>query len=246
LGLLLALSLAGAVAVRADVPTPISGLSAGVGVAVTSDYIYRGVSESDGHAALQGDAHLSSADGSFLGVWASSRDHDLEPGANALLDLYLGHRFDLSPSWSLTASGRSRYYLGASNYEPSADYQELSLALGFLDSWSLSVTAIPNAVRYWMYQRLSRAPAWVADTSGQYLLGEHFFLTAGAGYYYSTSTGAGVQRATGYAYGNLGAAYERRGWRLDVGYFMTQNAAARSFPYPIASHQFAATLAWHF
>jgi hypothetical protein len=31
-----------------------------------------------------------------------------------------------------------------------------------------------------------------------------------------------------------------------VGYFMTQDAAARSFPYPIASHQFAATLAWHF
>ena len=74
----------------------------------------------------------------------------------------------------------------------------------------------------------------MADTSGQYLLGEHFFLTAGAGYYYSTGTGGGIQRATGYAYGNLGAAYEHRAWRLDVGYFMTQNAAARSFPYPIA------------
>jgi uncharacterized protein (TIGR02001 family) len=243
---LLAFSLSGPAPVRADVPTPIAGLSAGGGVAVTSDYIYRGVSESDGHGAVQADAHLSSAGGSFLGLWASSRDQDLEPGASALLDLYLGHRFDLSPNWSLTASGRARYYLGSNGYEPSADYQEISLALGYLDSWSFSVTAIPSAVRYWMYQRLSRAPAWVTDTSGQYLVGEHVFLTAGVGYYYSTGTGTGIERATGYAFGNLGAAYEHDAWRLDVGYFMTQNAASRSFPYPIASHQFAATLAWHF
>lgn len=243
---LLAVASLEASGVHADVPTPLSWLSVGAGAAVTSDYIYRGVSESNGHAAVQGDAHLSSADGSYLGIWASSRDQDLEPGASALLDLYLGHRFDLSAAWSLTAGGRSRYYLGGNAYEPSADYQEVSLALGYLDSWVFSVTSVPNAVRYWFYRRLSRAPAWVTESSGQWLVGEHFYFTGGAGYYYSSGTGPGIERATGYAYGNAGVAYERGGWRLDLGYFLTQNAALRSFPYPIANHQVAATLAWHF
>jgi uncharacterized protein (TIGR02001 family) len=233
-------------AARADVPTPWAGVDVGGGVALTSDYIYRGVSESDGHGAVQADLHLTSAQGTFLGVWASSRDRSLEPGAPAVLDVYLGQRFELGTDWSATLAARSRYYPGASDYEPSADYQELSAAFGYLDRWSVSVTAIPNAVRYWVYMRLSRAPAYVADASGQWLIGRHFFVTGGAGYYYSTGTGPGIERSTGYWYGNLGVAYELRSWRLDLGYFVAQDAARRSFPYPIASSRLAATLAWHF
>jgi uncharacterized protein (TIGR02001 family) len=245
LGTLTCTLLAAGVA-QADVPTPLSGVSFGGAAAVTSDYIYRGVSESDGHGALQGDLHLSSAGGTYLGVWASSRDRNLEPGASAVLDLYLGQHFELGTNWDASLSGRSRYYLGASEYEPSADYQEFSAALTYLDRWSVSVTAIPNAVRYWVFMRLSRAPAYVADTSAQWLIGRHFFVTAGAGYYHSTGTGAGIERATGYAYGNAGVGYEWRSWRLDLGYFIAQDAARRSFPYPIAHSRLAATLAWHF
>jgi uncharacterized protein (TIGR02001 family) len=243
---LLSCTLLGALTARADVPTPLNGVNFGGALALTSDYIYRGVSESDGHGAAQADVHLASAGGTFLGVWVSSRDADLQPGAAALLDIYLGQRFELSTDWSASLSGRSHYYLGASEYEPSADYQEISAQVTYLDRWSVSVTAIPNAVRYWVNTRLSRAPAYVADASGQWLLGTHFFLTGGGGYYYSTGTGPGIERATGYAYGNLGVAYEYRSWRLDVGYFLAQHAAARSFPYPIANSRVAATLAWRF
>jgi uncharacterized protein (TIGR02001 family) len=242
----LTLSLLGTTSAPADVATPVAGLSFGGGLALTSDYIYRGVSESDGHGAVQGDLHLSTSGGTFLGAWASSRDADLEPDANSVLELYLGHRFELGTAWSATASARSHYFLGAGNYQPSDDYQEISAALTYLDRWSVSVTSIPNAVRYWVYRRLGRTPAWVADTSGQWALTSRLLVTGGAGYYYSSGTGPGINRATGYAYGNLGAAYEWRAWRLDVGYFLAQDAARRSFPYPIAREHFAATLSWHF
>ena len=222
------------------------GLAVGGSLAVTSDYIYQGLSQSDGHGALQGDLHVSNANGSFLGAWASSRDSDLQPGAPVVLQLYLGHRFELSGAWSTTLSARSYYYIDASSYEPSADYVELSVRVGYLDRWSFSFTAVPNAVRYWNYIRLSRAPAYVADASCQWELVSDLFFTAGAGYYHSTGTGPGVERATGYAYGNVGLAYERRAWRLDVGYFLTQEAAERSFPYPVATQKFAATLTWRF
>jgi uncharacterized protein (TIGR02001 family) len=215
-------------------------------IAVTSDYIYRGVSQSDGHLALQADLHLATAGGTFLGAWASTRDSDLEPGAPAVLDMYLGHRFALSSTWSATLSARAHAYLGADAYEPSDDYQEISASLTYLDSWSVSITSIPNAVRWWFYTRLSRAPAWVFESSGQYLLGRELFLTGGAGYYRTQGPDSGIDRATGYAYGNAGLAWEHRQWRIEVGYFITQQAAERSYPYPIAEHRLAGTLSWRF
>jgi uncharacterized protein (TIGR02001 family) len=244
--LLACLLLGAGPAARADVADWLRTLAPGGQVALTSDYIYRGVSESDGHGAVQGDLHLFAPDGTFLGAWASSRDADLEPGANALLELYIGHRFTLNSNWSADVTGRSRNYLGASSYEPSADYQEIAGTVTYLDSWSVSLTLIPNAVRYWFSTRLSREPAWVAATSGQWLLGRQLFLTAGAGYYRSQGSGPGIERSTGYGYGNAGIAWERGHLRADVGYFLTQEAAERSFPYPIAEHRFAGTVSWGF
>ncbi|HEX4389006.1 MAG TPA: TorF family putative porin [Steroidobacteraceae bacterium] len=245
-GRFLACALCIAVAGPAGAAALTDGLTVGGSVAATTDYIYQGLSQSDGHGAIQGDLHLANAGGTFLGAWASSRDSDLQPGAPAILQLYLGHRFESSGAWSTTLSARSYYYIDASSYEPSGDYFELAARVSYLDRWSFSVTAVPNAVRYWDYIRLSRSPAYVADASCQWLLVSDLFFTAGAGYYYSTGTGPGIERATGYAYGNVGLAYEHRAWRLDVGYFLTQEAAQRSFPYPVATHKFAATLAWRF
>ena len=231
---------------RAGVGEFLGTLAPGGELTLTSDYIYRGVSASGGHGAVQADLHVATPGGTFLGVWATSRDSDLEPGANTELVGYLGHRFTLSSAWNLTLSARGHYFLGANAYEPSDDYQELAATLTYLDSWSLSITSIPNAVRYWMYRRQSRAPAWVADTSGQWPLGRQIFVTAGAGYYRSQGPDSGIDRATGYAYGNAGLAFEHGPFRVDFGYFLTQDAAQRSFPYPIAGHTFAGTVSWRF
>jgi len=220
-------------------------LSFGGNVAATTDYIYRGVSESNGHAALQGDLHAETRGETFAGVWASTRDRSLEPGSRYDLDLYLGHRIELSSAWSASVSARSHYFESTAG-EPSDDYQELSGALSWLDRWTVSLSAIPNSVRYWYYRRTTRTLAWIGDTSGQWLIARGLFLTAGAGYYRATGTGPRALAATGYGYGNVGAAYVRRGWRLDVGYFLAETQAQELFPYPIANRQLAGTLSWHF
>ena len=75
-------------------------LSWGGNIAVTSDYIYRGVSESDGRAALQADLHADTPGGTFAGAWASTRDRSLEPGSGYDFEIYLGHRFDLGSACS--------------------------------------------------------------------------------------------------------------------------------------------------
>lgn len=230
--------------VRADVPTRIDGLSAGGSLAVTSDYIYRGVSESNDEAAVQADLHLDTARGTFFGAWASTRSRRLEPGAAGILELYLGQRVDLGRSWSGTLSARSRQYLGAQ--ETSDDYQELAAALSYLDRWSLSVSVIPNAVHYWFYQRLRRTTAYVAESAAQWSFGRHWLATAGIGYYRTDGTAYGPERGTGYLYGNAGMALEYGPWRLDAGYYLAQEAGRRSFPYPLDRGRVAATLAWQF
>lgn len=219
-------------------------LSYGGNVALTSDYIYRGVSESDGRAALQLDLHADTPGGSFAGVWASTRDRRLEPGAGYETQLYLGHRFDLSTTWGVDVSARSHYLLGTR--ETSDDFQELSAGVTWMDRWAMSLSVIPSAVRYWYYKRITRSPAWIADTSGQWLLSRGVFLTVGAGYYRSTGTGPRRFAASGYGYGNAGLAYERHRWRVDVGYFLADSQAQELFPYPVASHRVAGTLSWHF
>jgi Bacterial protein of unknown function (Gcw_chp) len=222
-----------------------SDLTVGGNLALTSDYIYRGVSESDGHAAVQADLHLESGGGSFIGVWGSTRDHDFDPYADYDVELYLGQRFDLSTTWSATLSARSHYFVGGAQ-EQSADYQELSAAFTYLDRWTLTVAAIPNAVHYWYDLRLARSAAWVADTAAQWLLlPRGLFATGGAGYYYADRTGPGIGAGGGYAYGNAGLAFEQRHWRLDVGYFRVQDKAQQLFPYPL-SNRVAATLTWRF
>ena len=231
-------------------PGPIGG-----NLVLTSDYIYRGVSQSDGHGALQADLHASTAGGTFAGVWASTRDQDLEPGTSAELQLYLGQRFSLGGAWSAALSGRADYFVGGSA-DHSDDYQEISAALTWLDRCTFSVTWIPNAVRYTAsayypgYYHVYRSPAYVADGSAQWLLAEGLlggglYLTAAAGYYYSTRPDHDPPPALGYLYGNAGLALERGRWRIDVGYYASQSRAAQLFPYPVA-RRLAATVSWQF
>jgi uncharacterized protein (TIGR02001 family) len=232
-----------------------SAAALGGNLALTSDYIYRGVSESDGHAALQADLHATSPGGAFAGLWASTRDRDLEPGAADEMQLYLGERFGLGADWTATLTARADHLVGGSQ-QASDDYQEVTAAFSWLDLWTLSLTAIPSAARYgaypppeygsYVYQRLGRSAAFVVDSSAQWLITGPLYATAGAGYYHASSRSDEYLQAVGYAYGNAGLAYQRGRWRLDVGYYAAQRAATELFPYPLANHRFAATLSWQF
>jgi hypothetical protein len=229
-------------------------------LAAITDYIYRGVSQSDGHGALQADLHASSPAGTFAGVWASTRDNDFEPGTSGEMQIYVGQRFILSSAWSATLSGRADYFVGGPARH-SDDYQEICAALSWLDRYTLSLTAIPNALRYksavsqsggypFDYYQVYRSPAFVADAAGQWLLREGLFggglyATAAVGYYYASRPDHHPAPAVDYVYGNAGLALAWRRWRIDVGYFAAQRQAGEVFPYPVAK-RLAATVSWQF
>jgi len=237
-------------------------ITVGGTLAFTSDYIYRGVSQSDGQGALQADLHVGSATGTFAGMWASTRDRSLEPDTAGEVQLYLGQRVALGNAWSAALSGRADYFVGGPPTH-SDDYQEISASLTWLDRYTFSLSVIPSAVRYTptrspfpaypprYYYEFYRSPAFVADGSGQWLLrqglfGGTLYATAAAGYYYASRPDHEEDApGIGYLYGNAGLALEWQRWRLDLGYFAAQRRAAELFPYPEA-RRLAATLAWKF
>jgi uncharacterized protein (TIGR02001 family) len=207
-----------------------------------SDYVVRGISETGGRPAGQIDLHLASGGGTFMGVFASTLDHVWHRGYdsfgwNYALQEYLGHRFDMSPSWSSTVTAVNYSYLDG-NAAFNNDYQELSVAASYLDSWTVTVGWMPNAVRYNWGNRLGRYPAYTVDTAAQVPIVGGLFMTAGAGYYTSDSTG--------YAYGNAGLGFEFKRLRLDAGYYLAQHRAQALFPYGRAGNRFAGSVSWHF
>jgi uncharacterized protein (TIGR02001 family) len=223
-------------------PPPLArALSVDGDVTYTSDYIFRGISETGGHGAAQLDLHLSTSDGTFVGVFSSSLGRTMYRYWDAEMETYLGHRFNLSPSWSTTVTAVNYAYLGG-NIHLSNDYQELQLAAAYLDRFTFSVAASPNSTRYDQGYRLGRYPAYAVDASTQLPLVGRLLFTAGLGYY---TVGNGAE-SLDYAYGNAGLAFEYKSLRIDAGYYAVQKHAQDQYPYGRARDRIAGTLSWHF
>jgi len=230
----------------------VRAVSFGGDAAITSDYIDRGLSETGHKGAVQLDLHASLATGTFAGVWVSSLDHKYRPYTDYKLEEYIGQRLDLSSAWNTSITITNYQYPGARQYYW-GDYQQIMGSVSYLDRWTFSISAIPNALRFWGFYRVGRYHAYDAETSGQWLIWNGLYVTAGAGYYLFTGSSRGSdpdyeesQPTIGYAYGNIGLAYEWRSLRLDVGYFRTQERAQMLTLYPYANQRVAGTLSWHF
>jgi uncharacterized protein (TIGR02001 family) len=224
-------------------PPPAGAVTVDGDLGYASDYIVRGISQTGGRSAGQIDLRVGTQDGTFVGVFASTlerlwhHEYGATTGWDYELEAYVGHRFDLSPSWSTTLTGTSYSYLHG-NAPISDDYQEITLTTSYQDLWSLELAAIPNAVRWRWEDRLGRYPAYVASTSAQIPLPGRLAFTAGAGYY--------TTEEDGYAFGNAGLAFEFKSLRVDLGYYVAAEHAARLFPYGRAGKRFAASVNWHF
>ena len=107
LGLLIALLLlatCGVALAEEDTKQEIeTGLFAGknfaASVALTTDYVYRGVSQTDENWAIQGSFDYGHPSGFYLGVWASNVDEIVSEG-NIELDLYGGYSRELIKNFS--------------------------------------------------------------------------------------------------------------------------------------------------
>ena len=60
-------------------------------VALSTDYMYRGISQTDSTPALSGGFDYSHESGFYAGLWASNVDSAFYSGANIEIDTYFGY-----------------------------------------------------------------------------------------------------------------------------------------------------------
>ena len=73
-----------------------SALELSGNVALTTDYIWRGISQTDGAPAIQGGFDAAFTNGLYAGVWGSNVDFGDDTDASMELDLYAGWATDLN------------------------------------------------------------------------------------------------------------------------------------------------------
>ncbi|WP_116091227.1 TorF family putative porin [Sphingomonas crusticola] len=109
---LVGLSLFAAVAVAApalaqDAAAPASEFTVTGGAALTSDYRFRGVSQTNKRFALQGTIGVSHSSGFYVGTWGSSIDDYVAAGSDQEIDLYGGYKTTVDGT---TIDGGLLYY----------------------------------------------------------------------------------------------------------------------------------------
>jgi uncharacterized protein (TIGR02001 family) len=106
-------------------------------VTLTSDYVFRGISQTGGEPAIQGGLDYSHASGFYLGTWASNvgwlEDFQGYQKGNVEIDLYGGFRGDIGSTGLTFDVGAIQYmYPGTNNSGfNDADTTEAYVALGW-------------------------------------------------------------------------------------------------------------------
>ena len=149
-----------------------SGVTANL--TLTSDYVFRGISQSDGTAALQGGAYYSHASGLTASLWAST----LELGDNAgdaEIDYTLEYAHGFGEQW-FTSIGLTQYWYPGMNSEPDPDSMEALLSAHYGD-WLSATIGYSNDV-------FGEGRTGVSyELSGRFPLAKGIGIAAGLGLY---------------------------------------------------------------
>ncbi|MDJ0712400.1 MAG: TorF family putative porin [Woeseiaceae bacterium] len=142
----------------------------------TSDYVFRGVTQSDGHAALQLGIDAAFDSGAFLGAWASTVDipgpDDVQRSAEARI--YAGYGFDINERLRATLAVVAYRYPdsdGPVDYEN----QEALLSLGIDDTYWFEYAYSPDLYEFgWDTHNI--------DLFAEWPLGASWSASIGVGY----------------------------------------------------------------
>lgn len=155
----------------------VNGAEIGGYVSLTSDYVRRGVTQSDGDPALQVGGDLRFDSGFFLGAWASTVDISRSPDRERDLevDYYAGYALDASERWQFTAMVVLYTYPGQTG-PIDYDYEEYSITSNYNDRLWIEYSYSPD-----LYH--SNRSAQNIDVYAEWPLNSRWSIGLGAGHY---------------------------------------------------------------
>lgn len=123
---LIGLSILSAIAATApaladDASAPPSDFTVTGGATITSDYRFRGISQTDKRFAVQGTIGIAHSSGFYVGTWGSSIDDYVANGSDQEIDLYGGYKTTVSGT---TIDGGLLYYYYPGAHGANTDFFE--------------------------------------------------------------------------------------------------------------------------
>ena len=179
-------------------------------VTLTSDYVKRGVSQSDSGPAIQLSGDLSFDNGLYAGAWGSSVDIENGPTRTRDLEInfYVGYAVDISAAWQMSFGAVAYAYPGQTG-SVDYDYEEFSVGASFDDRLWLEFAYSPD-----LYHT-GRSTTNI-DLFAEWPVNGVWSFGAGAGHY-DTSDLTG----SAYSYWQLGTTASLRWVDLDFRYHDT-------------------------
>jgi uncharacterized protein (TIGR02001 family) len=198
-----AVSTLAATTAHAEETAPPPAITVSGNVALASDYRFRGVSQSNGGAALQGGITISHESGAYAGFWSSNlAGWGTFGGPNLELDLIAGYKFLVASGAALDVGLTWYTYPGGASKTAFAEpYVKLSGTVGPA-SLTAGVAYAPKqqALGRW-YNTGASAAAGVYDNPGDKKDNLYIWTDAAAG---TPSTPVTLKGHIGYSKGNSG------------------------------------------
>lgn len=210
----------------------------GGSIELTSDYLVRGISRSDGQAAVQLDLHYANASGFIAGAFASTVRVDPASGSTVEVAGFVGYAWTPGNEWRSRLLATHYAYPGTENASR-YDYDEVDFATTYGDWIEFSVQYSPDSPRYLEYGAFQRVAAESGEVDVHQPLIGRLSGSLGAGYYHLAS-------AAGYAYGSAGLLYDIARMSFAVSFVDAGNAAKSLFYNTAAGGRWTGTVIWRF
>jgi len=182
---------------------------------LTSDYVWRGSSQTMEDPTVQAGAKLSSESGWYASVWGSGVSFEPDAGARSEFDIVAGWSGALAPDWALDVN--LTHYLYPST-TVDLDWTEVNSTLTWKERYWVSVGVSDDALA-------SGRTGTYAQLGARLQLGEQWRIEGAVGQYWLDSA-----YADDYLHGQLSAIWKVHGpWELRLTAHDTDRAAKRLF-----------------
>lgn len=186
------------------------------GLNLTSDYVWRGSSQTRGNPAIQGLAKLAHESGLYTSVWGSNVKFKPDNGANSEFDIALGWNGKVAQDWALDVYFLRYQYPGS---DVGLNWNEVNAAVTWRDNYWVSLGHSSNAMA-------SKTSGTYALIGARYPINEQWRMEATLARYFLDR-----DYADSYTHGSVGVVWAFKApFEARLTLHSTDSAARQLFP----------------
>lgn len=212
----------------------------GGSLVATTDYVLRGISQTQGGPAVQGDLHYTGPAGWFAGLWASNIDPGSSDIGHVEINAYAGIAWTPASDWNARVS-YVRYLYPDASPRTGYDYGELVAGLGYRDRAYASIAWSPDETRVSQSGYEHSGTALSYELSLRQPIWRGLALAAGVGYYDLSNL---FEQSYWSWSGTVTCAI--RAFEVDLSRFANDSAARELFGREAADDRWVLTAVWRF